>query len=189
MTRLQVTLAASLLALATPALAAPPAAQPQPAQPQTAAPAAAGLKIGVGIALNSDPSFSSPAEILVPIILNPMIRIEPSLGVISRNVDGGTDTRNLVLGVGVFAGKHVAPSTELLFGGRLKLGFAKFDNGVTSDSGTDILIAGAAGAEHWFSDKFSLGLEAQLGYYALSNVSGDASGFFTQGALTARVYF
>ncbi|MFT3917590.1 MAG: hypothetical protein QM704_26940 [Anaeromyxobacteraceae bacterium] len=185
MTRLQVTLAASLLALATPALAAPPAAQAQPVQQ----PAGAGPKIGLGIALNSDPTFSSPAEILVPIILNPTIRVEPSLGIFSRNVDGGTDTRNFVLGVGVLAGKQVAPATELLFGGRLKLGFAKFDNGVTSDSGTDILIAGAAGAEHWFSDKFSLGLEAQLGYYALSNVSGDASGFFTQGALTARVYF
>lgn len=187
--RLQSLLAAALLSAAAPALAAPPAARPAPSSQAEASSAAPSQpKVGVGISLASDGNFSSPAEILVPIILNPTIRVEPSLGILTRNFGGGASSRDIVLGVGVFMAKRAAPSTDLLFGGRLKLGFAKVDNGVADDSGNDILVAGAAGAEHWFSDRFTVGLEAQLGFYSLSEVSGDASGLFTQGLVIARLY-
>jgi len=181
-------LAAALVSFAAPALAAPPAARPAPSAQVEASSAASPAKFGLGISLASDGNFSSPAEILVPIILNPTIRVEPSLGILTRNFGGGASSRDIVLGVGVFMAKRATPSTDLLFGGRLKLGFAKVDNGVADDSGNDILVAGAAGAEHWFSEKFTVGLEAQLGFYSLSEVSGDASGLFTQGLVIARLY-
>jgi len=159
------------------ALALPAAAQ----QTQTR------TNIGLGVSLNLD--LNSPTvEVYAPIGVGPNLRVEPSLGI--RTVDGdGFSESDLTLGVGVFALKGTATDFNMYFGGRLKLNFASEDNGVTDDSGVDLSLAGALGGEYFFMPKFSLGLEGQLGFYSASEVSGDASGFFTGGLGFLRMYF
>jgi hypothetical protein len=173
--------------LAALALAAPAAAQERPA-----------FGIGIGIEPFADtPFFEGGAvgrtvptvQIYFPLQVAPNLRIEPSFGVFTRNRPGPqADTSDLTLGVGVFLTSRISPPLDLHVGGRLKLNFVSIDTTVGDDSGTDLSIAAALGGEYYLAPRFSLGLEAQLGRYQNSDVSGDDSGFFTTGLAFLRVY-
>lgn len=143
---------------------------------------------GLGIAIV--PLEPWNVEVYAPISVAPVLRIEPSLGISTRDESGdGTDTSDITLGVGMFYVQRVAAPFDLYMGGRLKLNFASVDNGVTDDSGTDVSLAAAVGGEHYLATNFSLGAEAQLGFYSESDVSGDGSGLFTTGLAFLRFYF
>jgi hypothetical protein len=158
------------------ALALPAAAQ----QKQT--------KLGLGVSITPEAARSPTFEVYMPIDLGPGLRVEPSLGILTRD-DGDTSDSDVTLGAGVFGMKRIAEPLNLYFGGRVKLNFASFDNGTADDSGVDLSLAGALGSEYYFVPNFSLGLEGQLGFYSASEVSGDNSGFFTTGLGFLRMYF
>jgi hypothetical protein len=163
------------LALAALALAAPASAQERP-------------KLGLGVAFFPvTPGFGATVEVYAPFQVGPNFRLEPSLGIYTNN--DGVDTRDITLGVGAFLQKRVAPAVDMYAGGRLKLNLAKASVPGASESGTDVLIAAAAGGEYFLAPKFSLGLEGNLGMYQNNTISGDDSGFFTTGLAFLRVYF
>jgi hypothetical protein len=173
-----------VVALAALALSAPAFAQSQ--QPA----GANGGQFGLGISITPDADPAPTIEVYVPFQIAPTLRLEPSLGIATVDApQGGTDTKDITLGVGLFVTQKVAPAVNIYGGGRLKLNFASFDNGATDDSGTDFILAAAAGGEYFFVPKFSIGLEGQLGFYSQSETSGDNSGFFTTGLGFLRVYF
>jgi hypothetical protein len=161
------------------ALALPAAAQ----QKQT--------KLGLGVSITPEADVGPSIQLYMPIDIGATLRVEPSLGISTTNEGGtgGVDSSDLTLGAGVFGMKRVAPPVNLYFGGRVKLNFASFDDGVNDDSGVDLSIAGAIGSEYYFVPNFSLGLEGQLGFFSNSDVSGDVSGFFTTGLGFLRMYF
>jgi hypothetical protein len=171
------------------ALALPAAAQQQQ---QT------GSNIGLGVSIvpidGGAQNFGRTVELYMPIGIGPALRVEPSIGIATVDAPtGGTDTKDLTLGVGVFVLKRVGGSpVEMYYGGRLKLNFASWDNGPTDGSGVDLSIAGAIGSEYYLVPKFSIGLEGQLGFYSNSDASAvnvDSSGFFTTGLAFLRMYF
>jgi hypothetical protein len=164
------------------ALAAPASAQPRASENR--------FGIGIGIFPIDGGAQAGTVEVYFPIALAPNFRLEPSIGVFTVNEDGGgTDTRDLTLGVGAFFVNPVAQQVDMYAGGRLKLNFASTDTPGGDDSDTDLIIAAALGGEYYFVPKFSLGLEAQLGRYQHGDVRGDDSGFFTTGVAFLRVYF
>lgn len=166
-----------VVALAALALSAPALAQ------QT------GGQFGLGVSITPESSFSPTVEVYFPMNIAPNLRLEPSIGIFSvdnPSTSGAGDRRDLTLGAGLFFTQKVAPVVDMYMGGRLKLNFANNDPG---DSGTDFLLAGAAGGEWYVVPKFSLGMEAQLGFFSASEASGDQSGFFTTGLGFMRVYF
>jgi hypothetical protein len=176
-------LVAALLALSAGAARGAPAGSPRP-DPERP-------KWGVGVAVlpSGTTGVFGATEIYAPIQVSPTLRIEPSLGLLTADT-GNVNRKDLVLGVGVLVQSRVAAATDLHYGGRLKLGFASVNVAGPGgdDSGNDVVLSGALGGEHWLGDRFSLGLEAQLGYYSLSAPSGDASGLFTAGLVMVRVY-
>jgi hypothetical protein len=154
-----------------------------------AAPAAAGTNptIGFGVAITPTDLFFGgrrTVELLVPISITPVFRVEPEIGILTRNTPG-PDLSDFTIGTGVFYILRSTQSVDMYVGGRLKLNFV--DNGV--NSGTDFFLVAALGGEYFFTPKFSLGLEAQLGYYALSSANTDTSGVYTNGLGILRVYF
>ncbi|OFX24298.1 MAG: hypothetical protein A2V77_02970 [Anaeromyxobacter sp. RBG_16_69_14] len=154
-------------------------------------------KIGIGIAIvpiETGNFANRTIELYLPIQIAPQLRLEPSLGIAtSSGPDGGTDTRDLTLGVGLFFVQSVATPVDLYVGGRLKLNFARVEQGApgarVSNSGADVALAGALGGEYYLVPKFSIGLEGQLGFYSNSSASGDNSGVFTTGLAFLRLYF
>ena len=53
-------------------------------------------------------------------------------------------------------------------------------------------LSAALGGEYYFVPKFSIGLEGNLGFYSLGDVTGGgdgADGFFTSGLAFLRMYF
>lgn len=172
-----------LAALAALALAGSAVAQQEPSRPQF------GLGIAV-IPLTTGPigALSPTVEVYVPFQVAPNFRIEPSLGIYT-NDDGTVSQSDLTLGVGAFVQKRVAAAVDLYAGGRIKLNFASVDTGVTDDSDTDFLLAGAVGGEYYIAPKFTVGLEAELGLYQDGDVNGGDDGFFTTGLAFLRVFF
>jgi hypothetical protein len=155
-------------------------------------------QVGVGVSIDpfAAAAFTSGAaptptvEVYVPINLMPKLRLEPSLGIFTNDVNTGTSTRDVTLGVGLFYVQRLAAPFDLYMGGRLKLNFAHTETTAGgSDSGTDVLLAGALGGEHYFSPHFSLGAEAQLGFRSNSSASGDNTSVFTTGLGFLRFYF
>lgn len=158
-----------------------------------AMPAAAQQKtqIGLGVSIAPNDFFSGSAQTIqlyMPIDIGGNLRVEPSLGILTEDA-GETGQSNLSLGAGIFGLKRVAQPVNMYFGGRIKLNFASADFGADDDSGVDLSLAGALGSEYFFVPNFSLGLEGQLGFYSNSDVSGDTSGFFTNGLAFLRMYF
>lgn len=181
-----------VVALAALVLAAPAFAQVE----QSGSRPQFGLGVSIMPLLPSTTSVAALAptiEVYAPIQVAPALRIEPSLGIHTNDQPTGSalaDRKNITLGVGVFLQQKVAAPVDVYVGGRLKLNFASADfPGGGSDSGTDVIIAAAAGGEYYLVPKFSVGLEAQLGFYSNTAVSGDDSGFFTNGLAFLRVYF
>ncbi len=150
--------------------------------------------LGVGVSFNPFAqvvALSPAVEVYVPIRLAPAFRLEPSLGIFTYDEDGGDKGRDFTLGIGAFFVKAIAPAADMYAGARLKLNFARFEDGNTglSNSDTDLVLAGALGGEYYLAPQFSLGLEAQLGLYQRGEVNGDDSGFFTNGLAFLRFYF
>jgi outer membrane protein with beta-barrel domain len=152
------------------------------------------IGLGIGIAPFAVPAagaatVSRTVELYMPLAISPQLRIEPSLGIATDDQPGnGTDTRDFTLGLGVFLVTRIAPTADMYAGGRLRLNFAKVSNPAASDTGTDFQIAAAVGGEVYLVPRFSLGLEAELGLFQNSRVSGDNDGFFTTGIAFLRVY-
>ncbi|HYD42061.1 MAG TPA: hypothetical protein VEB43_14620 [Anaeromyxobacter sp.] len=156
-----------------------------------ALPAAAQQKqtrFGLGVSITPESDITPTIELYMPIDLGATLRIEPSLGIFTSDSDG-LDTSDITLGAGVFLMRRPAQSVTMYYGGRLKLNLASADDGVEDDSGVDVTLAGALGGEYYLAPSFSLGLEGQLGFYTSSEVSGDASGFFTTGLGFLRLFF
>jgi hypothetical protein len=141
-------------------------------------------KIGAGVAFANDFDGSFGTVLLVPLNLAPNLKIEPMIGLLTVNGGGHL----IWIGTGAFFVMRAGGNVDILAGGRLSLDFV--DDGV--DTGTDFKIAAALGAEYFLAPKFSLGAEADLGFYNNSDVSplnAGADGFFTQGWVMARFYF
>ena len=111
--------------------------------------------LGVGIAPFAVPSMhagvvSRTVELYVPLAVGPTFRLEPSFGLATNDQPGaGVDTRDLTLGIGGFLVSRMAPTADMYAGARLKLNFARVEDGATGadSSGTDLQIAGAFGGE------------------------------------------
>jgi len=178
-TRFQLAVVAlAALAAAAPAAAAPAAAADE-ARPQ----------FGFGVAVVPTVQPMKTVELYVPIQVAPNLRIEPSLGIaVDNGPSGGTDKRDVTLGVGGFLVKRLGPSLDLQLGGRLKLNFAKVSSPGVSESGVDFLLAGAAGGEFYLMPRFSAGIEGDLGIYSNSKASGDNGGLYTTGLVFLRLY-
>jgi len=163
------------------ALALPAAAAAQ--QKQT--------RIGLGVSITPAAEVGPTIQLYMPIDIGAALRVEPSLGIATSNFGqtGATDRSDITIGAGVFGMKRISQPVNLYFGGRAKLNFASEDNGTNSDSGTDLSLAGAIGAEYYLVPSFSVGLEGQLGFYSNSDLSDDVSGFFTTGLGFLRMYF
>jgi hypothetical protein len=158
-----------------------------------AAPAGAQGKVGLGISANFDTSDTgvSRVYVLVPVQIAANLRIEPMVGM--NTVDsGGVDRSDLTLGAGVLFALSASQQTQVYAGGRLALDFVSWDDGAADDSGLDFRIAGAMGAEYFLAPRFSIGAEADFGFYSTSDGNytlPDASGFYTAGYFISRFYF
>lgn len=163
--------------------------------------------IGLGIDLvnaaavafesSNSPSFSqhaAPLSIYIPINLS-SFRIEPSIGLMTQSIEGGGSFSRVELGVGGFVPLKTYQAFTALAGGRLQLAFNSAKNPVTgvSSSANDIYVAGALAGEWAANAHFSLGAEAQLGYYnngSLDSVGVPSTdGFRTAGLVFARFFF
>ncbi len=135
----------------------------------------------------------APLSIYVPINLTGF-RIEPSVGLFTQSIEGGGSFSRVELGVGGFVPLKTYQAFTALGGARLQLAFnsAKPPGG-TSSSANDIYVAGALAGEWAPSAHFSLGAEAQLGYYnngSLDTVGVPSTdGFRTAGLIFTRFFF
>ncbi len=151
------------------------------------------LGVGVGIYPFGTEILGAPVDIYVPIMLAPQFRLEPFVGFLTSSNDA-RDQSDLTIGAGFFFVQRIAQPADMYLGGRVMLNFASTKpNGGSSSSGTDFAIAAAAGAEYYLVPKFSIGLEAQLGFYSQSKESNaqglGTTGFFTNGVGFLRFYF
>ena len=145
-----------------------------------------GIGIGANASFDEPTTGAYPYEIYLPLRLSQALKIEPSIGL--QTGSGDTDFTDLMLGVGVFAVRRVSAPVDLYYGGRLKLNFISEDDGVNDESGTDFYLTAAAGGEYFVVPAFSLGLEANLGFYSLDELSGDQDGLYTTGIFFLRMY-
>jgi hypothetical protein len=183
----------------------------------TSASAAEGGKpfLGVGVAIGggtlagvTPPAVSIPAgvnRILIPINVTSALRVEPFLGYTQRREKNtanplGDDTRwasLLSLGAGVYLTKDVGASVELYGGGKLsifRVAAAREDKADPANdydhSAFGFGLAAVGGAEYYFSPRFSLGVEAELGFDSIeSEPDVKDTNIGTAAFLTARVYF
>lgn len=173
-------------ALTVTVLAALAAAFPAAAQ-------GAGDRRPFGFGIGANASFQEttgafPFEIYFPFRIGPTLKVEPSLGILTADADGA-DFSDVMVGVGVFAVRRISAPVDLYFGGRLKLDFVSADlAGGGDESDTDFYVTAAAGGEYFVVPAFSLGLEANLGYYSLGELSNDQSGLYTTGIFMLRMY-
>ncbi len=168
----------------------------------TASAAEGGATLGLGTKVGGD-----SLDITVPVNIAPGFRIEPFVG-FSHTKDTDTVSNPLGdeittdnefdIGVAVLVTKEVAPSVELIGGGKIGLGFlsTKFEApGVSaSDSRTAFMIAAVGGAEYYFSPRFALGVEAELGLHTIDfsyvgRGDGRTTTIETASYVTAKVFF
>jgi hypothetical protein len=150
--------------------------------------------VGIGVDLVNAASVAygheAPLSIYVPFNLTGF-RIEPSVGLFSESIEGGGSSSRVELGVGGFVPLRSVQQFTAMVGGRLQLAFnrAKPPGGVSSSS-NDIYLAGALAGEWAANTHFSLGAEAQLGYYNDGGLGAlpNTSGFRTAGLVFARFY-
>lgn len=143
---------------------------------------------GIGIALSNLDVGSlftggfPAAQIYVPIVISPGLRIEPELGVLKLedDQDPSQDVSVYTLGVGLLFTRHVGEDVLAYVGPRLAISRVSqpvndpFGPGSVDAVGTDLRLAAAIGGEYFFSSRFSLGAEAQLAFMAVGDrdVSG-----------------
>ena len=130
---------------------------------------------GIGIAL---PVSGTPGGTLyVPINLHVNFRLEPGIGFVSAS--SGTEalgetkatsksTSSIGLSLGALYQTRPSENFNLYAGPRLGvvLNSGESNDGTTTTSGsaTNVVALLAVGGEHYFSERFSLGAEADLGY-------------------------
>ncbi len=159
----------------------------------TASPAQAqDTQIGLGVGLGEGLSIYVPIDFGT-------FRIEPQLGLSMTSSESGSVEQSrttLVLGTGIFKEGATISNTVLYYGGRI--GIAQESRSVetpagdTDDSSTDLFLGPAVGAEYYFSERFSLGGEAQLMFTSFGEEGDDdvsSSQFQTQGVFFVRWYF
>jgi hypothetical protein len=140
----------------------------------------------------------SPASIYIPVTFNE-VRLEPEIGFYrSHEEDQNTESTLTMfqIGTGGFMFEQVN-STVVYYGGRVGITLIteefSSNNANVDDSRTNFYIGPAFGAEHMFSDNFSLGGELQLLYISIGQVEGAGSDakenlFSTFGTLFVRWY-
>ncbi len=142
-------------------------------------------KVGIGVALfdlmqlfetvMSD-GIGANATIVVPVFMSANFRLEPEIGYFTatqEETNGDTETSTATswrIGVGIFPQKTY-DDFILYYGGRV--GYLsqseKYEEGTYNyeENTSGFFIAPAIGGEHFFSDHFSIGGEAQLVYATL----------------------
>lgn len=132
---------------------------------------------GIGIAL---PVTGAPGgTVYVPVNLHVNFRLEPGIGYVSASseTEAGTNskatsssTSSFGFSLGALYQTRPVESFNVYVGPRLGvvLSSSETNDGTTttSTSATNVVAILAAGAEHYFSPRFSLGAEADLGYAA-----------------------
>jgi hypothetical protein len=113
----------------------------------------------------------APLSIYLPVV-TPSFRLEPEIGLLrgSSSDDNFESTSTAFsVGSGLFLNRPVEAST-MLYGG-VRLGAVFLSESFESEFGddddesrTDFFVGPAAGGEHFFSEHFSLGGEAQVLY-------------------------
>ena len=106
------------VALCAVALAVPAAAQQQ-----------ARKQFGIGVSIDPTADFGPTVAVYVPIRIAPNFRLEPSLGIATRNPDGNdNNSSDITIGVGAFYVAPAAANADWYAGARLKLNFASQEN-------------------------------------------------------------
>ncbi len=154
-------------------------------------------KVGVGIAAGFDTPDAGAAGpyrrayILVPIQLAQTLKLEPMIGFNSYN-HAGADGLDVTLGTGVLWVFTRAGPVDAYAGGRVALDVVSANRGAGTETGLDFRLAGAIGGEWFAASHFSLGIEADVGFYTTSRANpslSSSNGVFTAGYLIGRVYF
>jgi hypothetical protein len=131
--------------------------------------------LGVGISPSSlnvvdVDRLLAPLSIYLPVV-TPSFRLEPEIGLLrgsSSDDDFESTSTAFSMGAGLFLNRPMDAST-LLYGG-VRLGTLFLSDTIESEFGdedesrTDFFVGPSAGGEHFFSDHFSLGGEAQVLY-------------------------
>lgn len=154
-------------------------------------------RIGLGVGVTG--VSSGAAAIYVPIDFG-SFRIEPEFGLrrfSSEQGDVEASETSIILGTGVFAEGATVANTVIYYGGRV--GIARYSESIETPAGdndesvTDLFLGPAVGAEYYFSERFSLGGEAQLMFTAIGQEDddddGSASLLQTGAILFVRWYF
>ncbi len=150
-------------------------------------------RVGLGVGINEGLS------IFVPIDFG-SFRLEPQLGFRMMSSESGNVDRSsttLILGTGIFAEGAEVANTVIYYGGRLGIvqNSEKVETpaGETDESTLDFFLGPAVGVEYFFSDRFSLGGEAQLIFTMFGEEDDEddtsASQLQTQGTFFVRWYF
>ena len=181
--------------LAALAVAFPALAEEKPATDNKA-------QVGIGVSFGASDNLTiqlfqrvPTSQVYVPINIG-VLRIEPSLGFLSYDQDGGGSGSALALGVGGFYVMRPARDFNYYAGGRIGLGFVNDKNTAgVKGSGTDFRLAVAVGGEWMASPRFSIGAEAQFGRTGYGEIKRGGvvdqpavSSFDTTGLLFLRFY-
>jgi hypothetical protein len=163
-------------------------------------------KVGIGVAIIDMQQFfeafaseggSFNSAIMVPIEMSSSFRLEPEVGFSSATDEQSSgsftskeSTTSWRIGVGLLGMKKYSPFT-LYYGARV--GYITLTLTDEDDSGTDELsssgfyVAPALGGEHYFSDHFSLGGEAQIIYASVSTEPDEGNWEQDLSAINTRV--
>jgi hypothetical protein len=127
-------------------------------------------RLGIGVSLPA-------AAIAVPVNLNDMLRVEPSLGIVQAGTnstatdkipEASTSATTLGLGLGAFyqmrKGDHFVGYVGPRLGVLMASSTDKKGTTTTSTSQTTIAVGAVLGGEHFLGDHFSLGAEVGIGY-------------------------
>jgi hypothetical protein len=163
----------------------------------SASAAEGGPQLGLGAIVG----FGTTA-ITVPFNIAPGLRVEPFVGFartkVTNSVNPAGDTINtdttFSLGSGLYVVKEAAQNVELYGGGRIGLAFisekVETPVGDNSDSFVGFELAAVGGAEYYFSPRFALGVEAELGLQTEETaVDVRRTDIFTASFVTAKVFF
>ncbi len=154
---------------------------------------------GIGIALSNLDVGSlftggfPAAQIYVPIVISPGLRIEPALGVLKLedDQDPSQDVSVYTLGVGLLFTRRVSEEVLAYAGPRLAVSRVSqpvndpFGPASVDAVGTDLRLAGVIGGEYFFSPRFSLGAEAQLAFMAVGDRDVAGAGTIQGGSSVA----
>jgi hypothetical protein len=181
--------------LAALAVASPALAEERPAT-DTKAQVGIGVSVGAFDIASLELAGRLPTnQVYVPINIG-VLRIEPSIGFVTFDQDGGGSGSTVALGVGGFYVMKPARDFNYYAGARIGLDFVNDKNTAgVKGSGTDFRLAVAVGGEWVASPRFSIGAEAQFGRTGYGEIKRAGvvdrpavSSFYTAGLLFFRFY-